>query len=846
MAITSTSPRVSTDFALRLRRWEDGRAASEGDVYPLFSGRPRAGEIDYADDACVHENGRYVVDFLSKHNLGRIDVALTLDGQSFLRPRVSAVGDCVVYGDSRYHRYLCSLDESDQRLFQMSLGFVSMGVVLSMATGESLSLWTRDIPCLCERENQERSIKGMIDVLLGSEESEPMRWMLHPQLMSEERRSLFDGQIVDSSRSVRSFVCLSEAIMSCYERELSMFRAMPYCRTEKRQEVIDGHRARQVGSDELLWLAKNAQVLHGSSTGSGITLSGRRVTPRKLQTGMMRKCLDNSENRSILAFLREVVARVSEVEAKAREEVGKLEDTANRLKGASQSGGLLLPLAVVQACIAAEMPQVERLKALSQRGARLLRSYGQALPDVAKVAYRMPRRTKVFQEVRQYVRIYRLMEQWSRFGYFDMARDGLILSVRRMDKLYEYYVLFELLSGLHGEGYKPDPMQANSLASVVYTVDDPYFVNERSVANRYRLRCGDKTATLYYQPVLYGDDREEGGITLHRTTPRYVFGDGSLDSYWTPDFLLVLAEAGRIISTVILDAKFRTMQSIERCYEKRSVFTECLNKYKNAVGSADGRCVDALWLLCGREERPVLKRFQTSSWARQHSDALPDGLASVSPRGNCVAELYELLRVAPQSLRGSSVRLGDSVAISLDEPVSKTLSSSDSSIASTAEDVPEKPQTEGLDPEANGEARTKSDARSAETSVPQEGESGNQPAVALGAAPASKPKARKEEIAPDILKAIREVCELTVDKKKFSTSKASAVLLGFSHPLLRAIVPDGRERKLYTSKPFEVDGREVFVYKQWRPMNIIKLRSLQASLKKAAAQATDGAREFGE
>lgn len=95
----------------------------------------------------------------------------------------------------------------------------------------------------------------------------------------------------------------------------------------------------------------------------------------------------------------------------------------------------------------------------------------------------------------------------------------------------------------------------------------------------------------------------------------------------------------------------------------------------------------------------------------------------------------------------------------------------------------------------------------------------------------SKPRARKEEIAPGIFKAIREVCGLTVGKKKFSTSKASAVLFGFSHPLLRAIAPG---------------GCEAFVYKQWRPMNIIKLRSLQASLKKKAAQIAVGTKELSE
>lgn len=655
---------------------------------------------------------------------------------------------------------------------------------------------------------------------------------------------MLDGQIVDSSRSIRSFVSLADAVMSCYERELSMFRAMPYCRTENRQEEIDGRRARHVGSSELLWLAKNAHVLRRTSPGSGLNLSGHHVVPRKVQTGIMRKCLDNPENRSVVAFLREVVTRVSEVEEKARAEVRKLEDTADRLKSASQSGGLLLPLAVIQACIAAEVPQIERLEILRRRGARLLRSYGQALPGVGEVFYRMPRRTKVFQEVRQYVRVYRLMEQWSRFGYFEMTRDGLILSIRRMDKLYEYYALFQLLSSLHAEGYEPDLMQDDPLASVAYTLDDPYFANERSVANRYALRRGDRVAMLYYQPVLYGDDREEGGITLHRMTPRYVFGDGELDSYWTPDFLLVVSEAGCPVSTVILDAKFRTMQSVERYFEKGSAFTECLNKYKNAVGSCDGRGVDALWLLCGREDRPVMKKFQTSSWARRCAVTLPDGLVSVSPRGNSIAELLELLQVTRQFSVNSLNESNGKVVAVLEKSEDKMVPTLDG--ISEAEVAKRWQQAKGSALEVNKIARMEDDERVTGVSGLRGDEASDLSAIPSTAAFAPKPGARKEEIAPDILKAIREVCELTVDKKKFVASRASAALLGFSHPLLRAIAPEGRERKLYTSKPFEVDGRTVFVYKQWRPMNIIRLRSLQANLKKTAAQVTSESRETSE
>lgn len=37
-----------------------------------------------------------------------------------------------------------------------------------------------------------------------------------------------------------------------------------------------------------------------------------------------------------------------------------------------------------------------------------------------------------------------------------MQRDGMVLHTWKMDKLYEYYVLYELLSALHGRGFSPN------------------------------------------------------------------------------------------------------------------------------------------------------------------------------------------------------------------------------------------------------------------------------------------------------------------------------------------------------------------------------------------------------
>ena len=141
---------------------------------------------------------------------------------------------------------------------------------------------------------------------------------------------------------------------------------------------------------------------------------------------------------------------------------------------------------------------------------------------------------------------------------FQMQRDGMVLHTWKMDKLYEYYVLYELLSALHGRGFSPNSsLDASPIEQAHYSLDSRYFQNETQVATVFRLVRGDERITLYYQPVIYGDEREEHGISLHRTT----LTSAGFDSYWTPDYLIV-HESCEGTRTLVLDAKFRKVSAL--------------------------------------------------------------------------------------------------------------------------------------------------------------------------------------------------------------------------------------------------------------------------------------------
>lgn len=268
-----------------------------------------------------------------------------------------------------------------------------------------------------------------------------------------------------------------------------------------------------------------------------------------------------------------------------------------------------------------------------------------ALPDVAEVAYRLPRRTKPFQEIPAYAALHACMRSWDAFGEFQMQRDGLVLHTWKMDKLYEYYVLYELLSSLRAKGFEPDPSAGNPIEQVEYSLDSRYFANEEQVATVYRLARREERITLYYQPVIYGDEREEHGISLHRTT----LTQAGFDSYWTPDYLLV-HEVHGFVETIVIDAKFRKVSAVSfagPANDAKSCMLECLRKYKLETCDAQGHAVDSLWLFCGRAFERSAEPLQQSSWA-QRQTIVPDGVASVAPHANALDAFFDAVGISEE------------------------------------------------------------------------------------------------------------------------------------------------------------------------------------------------------
>ena len=590
MVTSSTSHRSLHSWQLRLVDSTEGKQCS---FSLLENYRPFA--IDLACEGTVHESHAYRALVITDVSLDDAEAVWSVNGEDPVRVRFRKVQNHVeeVGGSDALLYQVLPAHEGEWLPFTMTYGFASIELEVLVDGEKPLTLSTKDIACVCDKDDQEAAILGMVETLMCGNDAEVVRWMLGSKRIQADRRALVEsGPVADTAESLSSFLALCETAVRAFEVNLNFLCTHAHCRTMKRVVTVSPSEVRRLGREELLWLAQNPDVLRRTNIRTPIAVRGAHYVPTHMATHRPRKTFDTMENRAVAAFAEEIGAALTRVLDGSGESVARLREMAGRMQKLDDGKGLMPALAVLQACLQREQPLFDKATALRRRARGVANALRRALPDVNKVRYRLPRRTKPFQEIPAYAALHASMRQWEHFGEFQMHRDGLVLHTWKMDKLYEYYVLYELLSELQARGFAPNEAGGTPFEQAEYSLDSRYFRNETQVATVYRLARGKERVTLYYQPVIYGDEREEHGITLHRTTLTLA----GYDSYWTPDYLLV-HETSDGSKTLVIDAKFRKVSAV--MYDgpennAKSCMLECLRKYKLETRGADGRADGAL------------------------------------------------------------------------------------------------------------------------------------------------------------------------------------------------------------------------------------------------------------
>lgn len=645
-------------------------------LFPLFSCTSQPESIDLSDEGFVIENHCYKLTLCGFDGVEPSSIEVFVNGDAlafseFLRKEK-------VLPDGR--NAICyEAQGDDRRLFLLVHGVARIEVSFEFDSAV-VCLSTKDVACFSREDSQNENVKMMLSALLDGGTNAVSSLMFDVGPDAESSFSVVDGSLVKGgTKSLSSFLQLVESSLAVFEKHVAFFRNGACSKVIKRSERVSASEVRKIEGSEMRWIARNPELLQEVVHDTGISFFGRHYLPRYIETDRTVRTFDNYENRMVVAYL-EGVLRSLVVLSK---NMGEVESSSRMVKRISSFGrqGYSCPLLTVLEAFEGRRKAVStKVDKLLKAAYRLKRSYAAAMPGVGTVRLSSPRRTKIFQDVRAYSDIYISLLRWLNFGEFSLNREQIALRTFRLDRLYEYYVLYRILSWCGENGFRPcDGAAIKARYSLEY---EKYRAVER-VPSLFRLESDRFFLSVYYQPVIYGDDREENGVTLHR-----VNGTQRWDSFYTPDYLIFMKEKDTCSSRwIALDAKYSKVASVAKRHGGRdslSALEQCFYKYRtNVIDSVTFLPIESVWLLCGRDGKETERLFESASWAKRNKSGFGmGGAVSLSPSADLLSLVFAPIAIGCKSDESEEVSCeeGDDVICSPEEgdkdfidPVSKVI-----------------------------------------------------------------------------------------------------------------------------------------------------------------------------
>jgi hypothetical protein len=485
--------------------------------------------------------------------------------------------------------------------------------------------------CLSKHAANAENIEDIITYLGEFNDDTISTWMFSPgsglalegeRLVSESLEQ--DRQRKASYTSLSAYIHLLTAIHTCYRENYPAFKSGAKHRIVKHDSLQSYKQVKSISRRSLQWLYQNPGELVATTIPTAIQIQGRHYLPYRMYIEKTTKSFDLYENRVVLGFLLLVCNNLKSVVEKVRLQLAEEYHVLHKLQWLAREGFRAPIIGIKHLQAERNQAFLTTLKDLLVNLAGQYAKYRDILPCADAPLIGIPKKTKVFQEVRPYQQIFEQILTWYHFGEFTPVRETLIGNAKTLDKLFEYYCLCRFLVLLKDAGFT-----ATGEASRAFTYHAQKH-REGDLANTYLLRRGELLLTLYYQPVISAD-RFENDISLYRTT--------SADGFYTPDFMFKLQRDRTVPSCyLIFDAKYSSRWSIKQYYMDREII-----KYGCQLsGREAGQSVKMVWLLQGRvDDTPSIEQYHNSPLARQYKPALSYGIIQVNTKTDTLDPLWK-------------------------------------------------------------------------------------------------------------------------------------------------------------------------------------------------------------
>lgn len=570
--------------------------------------------IDFSKCAAVYEDGSYIIHFIcdqhQRTNIASVEVCV--NGEKVGNVVLNTETD-IVEGNIRYRDGILA-----EQPFLLHYDLVMLSFILEFIDGTSTEYFTDYLLCVSKNQEDATNIQKMLQELIAFDDSQIGEWIFSDAKQGASN-SLYEGKWNKHTyKSLSSYIQLLEQVISCYRNNYTYFK-MQGKHTIKQSSVLVSYKnVKIISRDSFTWIMQNTDQLADVPYTSGIQYQGKNLLPYHIRTDTSKKSWDVYENRVVIGFIYTALLNAKQVYNEFNSDVLNEERIISRIHGSfpKEYRAPIITIKSLQISFCRIL-----LGKLNQSIDTLQKIYKQyvALFDVPLTTLTtFPRKTSTFCEIKPYVQVFELIIHWFQYGEYSLEKERLILQVKTLDKLFEYYCLLRLLKLLADNGYQKASVK-EPVFKFDYTASDEHYQNEKDVANTYLLSNGDITTTLYYQPVV-SSYCFENGLTLYRTTTK--------KGYYSPDFVLKFSSSDHNEEYIILDAKFANRDTIRNIR-----LPEIIRKYSCEMGiSADVKTPKMVWILQGRvnSTEHAIWRYHNSPLAIQHHPTTSYGIVSVN------------------------------------------------------------------------------------------------------------------------------------------------------------------------------------------------------------------------
>lgn len=204
---------------------------------------------------------------------------------------------------------------------------------------------------------------------------------------------------------------------------------------------------------------------------------------------------------------------------------------------------------------------INRISGLEKQFHKLVVSYAQILNVKRITMDKRPEPTAIFMNLPQYNRIYTCILRWFGKSGYDLINEKAMLNFTNAPSIYEIYVLIKMINHIKEFGYELKETKA-----ILYPKQKNWIYKNQNYNNTYIFTNEDSKITLYYEPIIYDEDRTNiNGVALYRNNSISLnreTDDERQGHYYVPDYIIKYEADGRE-KYLICDAKFSRKSKVQ-------------------------------------------------------------------------------------------------------------------------------------------------------------------------------------------------------------------------------------------------------------------------------------------